>query len=144
MTYNRARGVLIAIFVIGLVAQVAAIALTYRAGAIASGDLLDLIKKLLAVYSVHLAVIFAGIFAQKQRARSARVSGTTFWLAAALALLWNLLLAWRTGVFAAAAYDPEGEDSVAQLSSYIEGVASASSFLVAGALAFFFTKKENE
>jgi hypothetical protein len=141
MTVTQARAVLVTIFLVGWAVQVVAVILTYSEGAIAYGDLTSLLTKLLAVYSVHFGVIFGGIFAQQQDGNSARVPATAFYLAVAASLIWNALLAWRSIMFSVAAYDPSKDDSSSQLMAYIETIASASSFLVVGALAFFFAKR---
>jgi hypothetical protein len=118
--------------------------IAYSEEAISNKDLSSLIIKLLSVYSVHLAVIFGGIFAQQRnvnhKGRSARAAGLAFWLAIVLAVIWNLLLVWRSVMFGMAAFDVSSEDNVGYLSNYIESIASAGSFLVAGALTFFFSK----
>jgi hypothetical protein len=140
MRVMPARVVLITVFLVGLAVQSGAIIFSYSETAIASGDLTNLLTKLLAVYSVHLAVIFGGIFAQQQEGKSPQVPAMALWVAVALAVIWNLLLAWRSITFALAATDPSRDDSVGRLMSYIETISSTSSFLVAGALSFFFTK----
>jgi hypothetical protein len=143
MTNTRARAVLVSIFVGGLVIQAIAVIITYSKGAIAYEDLTNLLLKLLAIYSVHLGVIFGGIFAQQQDAqkKSQTAPKTAFWLAVVLASIWNLLLLWRGISFGMAAFNPDSEDNVDRLSSYLQSISSASSFLVTGSLAFFFTKK---
>jgi hypothetical protein len=52
-----------------------------------------------------------------------------------LSLPWNFLLLWRSLAFTFAQ-----KDSATELMKYLDGVASASSFLVTGGLAFFFAK----
>jgi hypothetical protein len=141
MTVVKSRVVLTSVFVLGLVVQVIAVMLAYSKGAIASGDLISLLTKLLAVYGVHFAVIIGGILAQHQNAQPAQVSTIAFCLAVALSLIWNVLLVWRSVLFGMAAYDVNTEDSVIRLLSYLESISSAGSWLVAGALAFFFTKQ---
>jgi hypothetical protein len=141
MTVVRSRVVLIAVFALCLVVQVIVVMLAYSKGAIASGDLISLLTKLLAIYGVHFAVIIGGILAQHQNAQPAQVSAIAFWLAVALSLIWNLLLVWRSVIFGMAAYDVNIEDSVTRLLSYLDSISSAGSWLVAGALAFFFTKR---
>lgn len=145
MTVTRARVVLVSLFLISLIVQAVAIIITYSEEAISNKDLSSLITKLLSVYAVHLAVIFGGIFAQQrnasQKGRSARVPGLAFWLAIVLAVIWNLLLVWRSVVFGMAAFDVSSEDNVGHLSNYMDTIASSGSFLVAGALTFFFSKR---
>lgn len=143
MTMNRARISLVTIFLISLVIQLTAVIFTYSRGAIAYADLATLLLKLMAIYSVHLGLIVGGIFAQYQdgKRRTQSAPTTAFWLAAILISIWNGLLLWRCLSFGVAALNPDSEDNVDNLSSYLQNISSASSFLVAGSLAFFFTKK---
>ena len=141
MTIARARVSIVAVFLACLVVQAAAVILAYSKDAIAYGDLASLVTKLLAVYSVHLAVIFGGMFAQHSEDEPVLAPPVAFWLALVLAVMLNLLLAWRSVLFTVAAFDSSRDDSVEHLMSYIETISSASSFLVAGALTFFFAKK---
>lgn len=141
MTMTRARIVLIAMFVGSLAIQILAVIVTYSKGTIAYDDLTNLLVKLLVIYSVHLGVIFGAIFAQAGREKDKAPPSTAFSVAVILAAMWNLLLVWRSVSFGMAAYDPDSEDNVDQLSSYLQTISSAGSFLVTGALAFFFTKK---
>lgn len=141
MTVGRARIALVAIFVSGLTAQVAAVILTYSRGTIAYDDLTSLLLKLLAIYSVHLGVIFGGIFAQQKDSGKKAAPTTAFWLAVALGGIWNVLLLWRSLSFGMAAFNPNSEDNVDRLASYLQNISTASAFLVTGALAFFFAKK---
>ena len=97
-------------------------------------DLLNLVLKLLGIYSVQLSVVLAGIFAQPRAGLADPPAGLA-WTALLLTTLWNLLLVWRSVSFSVAA-----QDSVGDLIKYIDTVASASSFLVAGVIAFFFGK----
>jgi hypothetical protein len=136
MPITRARAVLVAIFLTGFVLQAIAVVYTFSKGEILSKEVLALLARLLAVYSVPLAVILGGVFGQ-HKGGLRRASGFAFWLAAVLAGIWNLLLMWRTIAFSLAS-----EDSVPELSAYLETISSAGSFLVAGALAYFFTKRE--
>jgi len=140
MTVVGSRVTLIPIFVLGLVVQAIVVMLAYSKSAIASGDLISLLVKLLAVYAVHFAVIIGCIFAQRHTARPAQVSMIAFLLALTLSLIWNALLVWRSVIFGMAAYDVSVEDSVTRLLTYMDSISSAGSWLVAGVLAFFFTK----
>jgi hypothetical protein len=97
-------------------------------------DLQTLLLKLLAVYSVPLSVILGGIFGQSRKPLT-NPSPAVAWTAIVLAVLWNLLLVWRSISFTLASVD-----SVSDLVEYLDAIASAGTFLVAGALAFFFTK----
>jgi len=129
---NQARFGLLAIFVLCLAAQLIAF---FAAGhRMWPEELQSLVLKLLAVYSVHLTVILGGIFAQPRGPLEDPPSDIA-WTAIALALMWNGLLIWRSLSFSVA-----DQDSVVDLTKYLDNIASASSFLVTGALAFFFTK----
>lgn len=129
---NRARFGLLGIFAFCLAVQVAAFLAVGRR--MWPEDLLSLVLKLFAVYSVHLTVILGGIFAQPQGPLEDPPPALA-WTAITLALFWNLLLLWRSLSFALAT-----QDSVSELVKYLEGVSSSGSFLVTGTLAFFFTK----
>jgi len=97
-------------------------------------DLLALVLKLLGIYSVPLGIILGGIFAQPKGPLHDPPAGVA-WAALLLAAIWNLPLVWRSISFGLAQ-----QDSVGDLIKYLDSVASASSFLVAGVLAFFFAK----
>jgi ascorbate-specific PTS system EIIC-type component UlaA len=135
MSITRARVALVTVFLVGFVSQVLAIAATYLKGEILSKELLALLVKILAVYSVPFAVILGSVFGES-KGGVRRASAFAFWLAVILAAIWNLLLAWRTLTFSLAT-----EDSVPELSTYLETISSGGSFLVAGALAYFFAKR---
>jgi hypothetical protein len=129
---NQARFGLLAIFAFSLIIQlIAFFAVGHKMW---PEDLQTLVLKLLAIYSVHVTVILGGMFAQPS-GRLEDPPSSLAWTAVSLALLWNMLLIWRSLSFSMAP-----KDSVADLVKYLEGVASASSFLVTGTLAFFFTK----
>jgi hypothetical protein len=93
--------------------------------------------KILSIYSVPLAVILGGFFAQP-RAGSTAPAGLC-WAALILAVCWNMLLLWRTIAFSLV-----NVDSVSDLTKYLEAVSSAASFLIVGSLAFFFGKTAEE
>lgn len=137
MSLTRARAFIVATFLAGLVLQLLAVSLTYVRSEIGAKDLLDLIIKLLSVYSVPLAVILGGVFGDLKTA--GRASRLPFWLAFILSLLWNLLLLWRSIAFFLAT-----DDRASRLLGYLDAVSAASSFLVAGALAYFFTAKKTK
>ena len=136
MSLSRLRVYLFSVFLSGLLIQLAAV--------ISVGhkmwpeELEALLLKLLAIYSVHLTVIIGTMFATP-RGRSTRLPQSMVSTAFALTILWNCLLLWRSFSFALAA-----RDSVNDLVRYLDRVASASSFLVTGLLAFVFTRAVNE
>ena len=138
MTLTRARAMIMSTFVAGLVLQLLAVTLTYLKGEISTKDVGVLTAKLLGIYSVQMAVILGGIFGQhKPPPRAA--SGLPFRIAFTLSVLWNLLLLWRSVAF----YFAEN-DQAADLVSYLDVASSASAFLVAGALAYFFARQDSK
>jgi hypothetical protein len=134
----QARVGIVAVFVLGLVIQAVFVILPFLRGYIDSDDVQALLLKLLDVYSVHLAVVFGGIFGQARSGRIS-VSRAAFWVAFILAVIWNLLLLWRSLSFGLMSIG-----TVKDLKEYLEAVASASSFLVAGSLAYFFSERSDE
>jgi hypothetical protein len=132
MTMNRARFSLLAIFLAFLVAQLISFLLMNQR--LWPDELSTIVLKLLAIYAVYLGVILGGIFAHPQRILE-QPSPATAWTAILVSVLWNLLLVWRSVLFCLA-----NQDSVGELIKYLDTVASAGSFLVAGALGFFFAK----
>lgn len=138
MTTTRARAMIVSTFVAGLGLQLLAITLTYLKGEISPKDIGILTAKLLGIYSVQMAVILGGIFGQhKSPPRVA--SSLPFRIAFVLSLLWNLLLLWRSVAF----YFAEN-DQATELVSYLDIVSAASSFLVVGAVAYFFAKQDSK
>lgn len=134
MKLRHPQAILISLFVVALLVHLGCFAWAFRLKAIYVEDLQTLTVHILTVYSVPLGVIIGGVFGGSANpSRPAR--STTFWTATALSLLWNLLLASRSLLFAFA-----GEDSVASLLDYVEAVASASTFLIGGALAYYFAR----
>jgi hypothetical protein len=144
MTLVRARILLVSIFLCGLILECICVLIVYSKGAITSSDVTTLLVKMLEIYSVPLAVILGGIFARPakptQVGASESAPSTAFWVSVGLALVWNALLLWRGIVFSVAAFRPSIEDNVNFFASYVEAISKASSFLVAGALAYFFSK----
>ncbi|HLG12944.1 MAG TPA: hypothetical protein VJH03_00250 [Blastocatellia bacterium] len=135
MRTTRARLILVSVFLVFFVLMIGAIFVPFQKGEIYSESMLTLLKKLLAVYSVHLAVIFGGIFGQWKSGID-KVPTLPFWIGLVLVFIWNALLAWRFLVFCFSE-----KDTVGALSAYLDTVVPATSFLVAGALSFFFAKR---
>jgi hypothetical protein len=136
MTINQARLSLVVIFLGSLVIQATAF---FSIGQYMwPEEMQALILKLLAVYSVHLGVIAGGMFAQSGT-RNVKSGTATAVAAILLALVWNLLLVGRSLSLVI-----WRQDSVADLIRYLGAVADYGSFLVAAALAFFFSSKTKE
>jgi hypothetical protein len=129
---NRVRFGLLAIFILCLSTQL--IAFFAVSNKMWPDELQSLVLKILAIYSVQLSVILGGIFARPGGSVE-DPSPSLSWTAILLAVLWNALLMWRSIAFSAAT-----KDSVTDLLKYLDGISSAGSFLVTGALAFFFAK----
>ena len=146
MNPTRARSWLVWTFIVGLSVQCLAIIAANLSRAIGTPDVEDLLKRLLAIYSIHFAVILGSLFAKSTRApeteQNASDAALAFRVAITLSILWNLMLVWRTVQFGFHAFDTQSQDRTELLASYLDSVASASSFLVAGALAFFFGKSQ--
>ena len=132
MKPDRTRLALLGVFALCLAVQL--IAFIAVADRMWPEDLQSLVLKLLGIYSVHFGVILGGIFAQPKRVGRSP-SAPIAWAAIILAVLWNVLLVWRSASFSMAKVD-----SATEVVKYLDSTASASSFLVAGALAFYFAK----
>src|SRR6267142_1093545 len=119
MTPRRARLALLWMFVGCLILQCGVLFLDRSA--VWPEDLVTSLLTLLKIYSVPLAVILGSLFARPRATTSA--SPGICWAALLLAACWNLLLVWRTVACGFAT-----EDSVSDLTKYLEAVSSAGSF----------------
>jgi hypothetical protein len=133
--FTTAQPLLAGLFILFLVAQCVALLISYSSGAFYDDELQSLIMKLLTLYSVPFGVIIGGIFGQRGRTPDKSV-GNAFWLALILAMVWNLLLFYRTFSFVMA-----DKDSVVSLTGYLNAVSAGGMFLVGGSLTYFFSKK---
>jgi hypothetical protein len=144
MPLVRARQLLVGIFLCCMILECVCILTVYSKAAITSDDVATLLVRVLEIYSVPLAVILGGIFARPPSPTQTGIiesaHPTAFWVAVALAVVWNALLLWRGAAFSVAAFRPSIEDNVTLFISYLEVVSKAGLFLVAGALAYFFSK----
>jgi hypothetical protein len=136
MSIARSQVIIAFIFILSLVLQVAVVFYDELRGYLYADERTDIILKLLAVYAVHLAVIVGGIFSQRIEGAT-RAPQTASWLAISLSLVWNLLLIGHVFSFVFSGTD-QNQDLKAQLTS----ISSVSSFLLTGALAYFFTRRE--
>jgi hypothetical protein len=135
MTLRASRAWLLGIFLVFLSLQI--VALLCAGSIMWPEEQESLIVKCLTVYSVHLGVMLGAIFA-KPKAGRAHTTRFIAFTGITLTLIWNLVLVWRTISFAVFQHD-----KVADLLKYLDSVSSASNFLVAGALAFFFTHENS-
>jgi hypothetical protein len=137
----RARAKLFIVFLTGFVAQAALTILVYLRQAISSTDVINLLTQSLTVYSVPMAVMLGGIFGSPTpTSKETAKNRTAFTVAFVLAIVWNGLLVWRFIMFAYAGFNAAVDDGADKVAAYIEQIAKVSSFLVAGALAYFFSR----
>jgi hypothetical protein len=141
MTIGRTRTILTTAFVACLAIGLAIVLIAYAKGLISSGELGSLLTVLLGAYSVHLGVILGGVYGD-DKPRGGFAAGLTGQIAVAVALLWNLILLGLLLIYAMAVFDPGHDDpsTTKDLIANLQLAATASSFLVAGALAFFFAR----
>jgi hypothetical protein len=138
MTTMRAAVYLFTPFFAALVIHLFVILLVFQKAAIYPEDVSSLMPKILAIYSVHFAVILGGIFGRKQ-SRAKKNIDAVFWIALSLVIVWNLLLVWRSVTFGLAGFGI-GQDATDSYISYLTTVSSSSTFLIVGGLAYFFSK----
>jgi len=132
VTMNRVRYGLMGMFFLGLIVQL--VALFHVRTAMWPEEFQAVLLRILGIYSAQLGLVLGGIFAQPKPRLSNPPAGLA-WVALGLVLFWNVLLGWRTIAFSIAE-----QDSTSDLMKYLDSIAASSSFLVAGALAFFFGK----
>jgi hypothetical protein len=131
MILIRARLALLAIFLGSLL--ICFIAVIRIQDKMWPDDLRAVLLKLFSVYSPQVGVILGGIFAKRKQ--SVTVAAPLTYAALAVSALWNLPLVWRTLAFSLAA-----KDSASDLLSFLDSVAIAEAFLVAGVISLFFTR----
>ena len=137
MNITKARSLIISVFVISFVIITLLVIIPFAKGYYGSESLLNLMQKILIVYSIHLGVISGGIFGQGASEKKL-TSPLAFNLAFIMSLIWNILLIWRCISFNFIETDTTDVD----LAQYIDNIAPASSFLVSGALAYFFATQK--
>jgi hypothetical protein len=132
LTRRGARNALWIVFVGSLLFEVALAAYARLVDKIYIDDVKSIVLALLAVYSVPLGIMSAGMFARgEDRARS---SGGPAGAALVLSVAWNLLLLGRILAFALAR-----TDDVDALRDWITTISAGGSFLVAGMLTYYFS-----
>lgn len=139
MTITRARVCLLSVFLTALILQSVAMAYAFLKSRIYSNELSDLILALLQIYSVHLAICIGGIFGGFFVGSSKTTKLTPnnyFWIAFLLVLVWNLFVVWRSVAFGFV-----GVGTVPEVGDYLKQVSAYSTWLVAGCLTFYFSKK---
>jgi hypothetical protein len=138
MTFEKLRNRILQIFIGFLIIHMICIIVPYFRGEMYSQEFIAIISKLLAIFGVHFAIIIGGIFGLQDEAYK-KVSKNLAQVSLLLIILWNILLVWRSISFIISQDDP-----VKDLSSYLETVSAASSFLIAGVLTYLFTKRESK
>jgi hypothetical protein len=136
MKFSVAQVWILLVFVTSLLLELVLVGVSYGQNAIYPDDLRNLAARFLAIYSVPLGLIISGIFG-KSAAQERLAPARAFWVALALAVVWNLLLLGRTLLFAFAP-----EDRVGDLVEFVNGVSAAGSFLTVATLTYFFTTDE--
>jgi hypothetical protein len=131
---ERARSILILMFLGSFALQAVAVGITWIQGAIYVDELNKTLVTLLTVYSMPLGVIVGGMFGQETR----EPNPTRARLAIILSAVWNLLLVGRT---LAVGLGSGGVNPIGALSEYWMTVSSAGGFLIGGALAYFFASE---
>jgi hypothetical protein len=129
------RYLVLACFLIGLIIQLVVVYHLERKGALLPPEPHQLVVLLLTVYSVHLSVIMGGLFGSG--GSSIRGNRGTAVVAITLSALWNLLLVVPVMMFCLAK-----QAVVADLQAELTDIAGMSSFLVAGMLSYYFSRRE--
>jgi hypothetical protein len=135
LTRGACQLVLIALFMLAMVIQLAAIGALFAGKALYADEATRAMMVLVEIYAVPLGVILAGTFARRG-ATPAPVDARTFGVAVVVSVLWNALLLWRTAAFALS-----DVASIAAFGDELKNIAGGASFLVAAALAYFFAKE---
>lgn len=138
MRISTIRLWLLFLFVASLILHFCIFTYTYFEKMIYAEDFEALTLLILAIYSIPLGVILGGFFAQGKQPE-ARAVPSAFYAAFVLSILWNALLIVRTMIFGFAK-----EDFVGDVADFLQNTSAGSSFLIAGALAFFFAKKSED
>jgi hypothetical protein len=137
VTVKRVRVSLIIILLAALFIELLCVILPVRSGWIESEESTKLVVRILSIYAAPLGIILGGVFADSGR-EARRANDIEKWLALTVVSGWNLLLLWRCLFF----YLVVEQNAVKHLNEYLDAVTGASTFLIAGALAYFFTKKK--
>ena len=138
MTLLKARLTLFVVFLSGFFLQYGAIVHAFLKRRIYSDELSDLTLILIQVYSVPLAIVIGGIFSGLTHSSSSAKATRRYYFAIAflLVLAWNFLLIWRSTAFGLL-----GGGTVTDLADHLKQVSAYGSWLLAGCLAFYFSKK---
>lgn len=140
MIYHRAKFFILWIFLFGLVSSLS-MGFLIKAEDIMREDNINLFfKKIFSVYSVQLSVILATSFIDTVK-DSTEISKPLYVSALLLSILWNLIILIRIFLFIYSDFTM-GSDDAQYLLTFLEDIPSYASFLVAGVLAYFFSKKD--
>jgi hypothetical protein len=139
MSLRSAQLWIAATFLTGLLCNAAAVLITYARGAIFADNLRTILATLLAVYSGPLAIVIAGFFGKE--GPEPKPVASNFWVAIVVSVVWNVFLLWGgIGLLASSMSSQPNENAIDDFSSYIGTISSSATFLVSGALTFFFVR----
>jgi hypothetical protein len=137
MNPNTMRMVIAGNFAVAFAIECASILITEGVQAISATSRNAIIGKLFAIYIPQLAIIVGGICGKLRS--PARYHAGSFLTAMTVCTFWNLLLMWGCVRFGAAAFGKQS-GGVNDLLNHLQTVSSSGSALVAGVLAYFFSK----
>ena len=135
---RRGQTLLVSVFVSGLAAQLLIIGSCRLDGSLRAEGFYALLLTLLSVYSMPFAVILASVFGDRG-ARSNRYSNFSFRIAMTVTVLWNVLFCSISMI-----YRLDGHSGWRGLNRHLQEVSTSASFLIAGALTFFFSQRASE
>lgn len=133
---GKTQVVLLAIFLIGLLLNLALSDILIEEKISADG-FTNILSKISAIYSVHMAIIVAGFFISKKKSEepkleNEKVSST---IIIALSICWNFLITMTLVNY----YGSENTD-YNQFIQRIDSISGTLNFLVAGGLTYYFGK----
>ena len=139
--YGRARFALFAVFIFFLTLNFFMVVYAWQKYWANTATMVELLKQIVTIYSVHFGVILAGIFAMRSP-REDRPPGQMFSVALILVLIWNLMVTWPLFYLVTKA-GPEDMDIDWHV-NYWKTVPEMTSFLVTAALTYFFVRREQQ
>jgi len=133
MSVRTAQAVLFLCLLLALAVTVFALWQGYSRREYFAEDLQTLIAQVLAQFSGPLSVVAGSFFALRGVSRRTPVAHASFWLALACVTLWSVLIAGR-----AAAFIAYSNEAPVVMTNWLTQVVTAASFLLTGALTYFF------
>jgi len=132
MTSKKNQILLLTIFLVALVIQLAAIYIIRSA--MWSNDFQAVLLKIIGIYSIPISAACGGVLALFRPKYDSKAQGFSY-VCLALVSIWNCIFIARTLSFCLA----KG-DSPSELMGFYDAVSAQSSFLIAGVLTFYFGK----